>query len=104
MNLSALLTSVRHRDGGTPARPTSSQPAKSFDRFLNGFVLLDDGEHGVFFEVHFLGKREYVLRFRPRYDYEPVSVGGDDVTRSYLNAVARDRNIRSGKAIVTDRG
>src|ERR1700737_1033434 len=82
----------------------SSQAAKSFDGFLNGFIFLDDRVHGVLFEIHFLSERQNLDRFRARYDHDTVSVGRDYVTRPHLDAVTRHWNIGPGKAVMTDRG
>src|SRR5450759_705448 len=81
-----------------------SDPAELGDGFLDGFELLDEGQHGVFGVVQLFGLLENFGGVRLGHNGHAILVGHDDIAGVHASARAGDRNIGAGEAEMIDGG
>src|SRR3974390_751418 len=81
---------------------TRLEPSEFLHRFLDGFEFFDVGVHGVLLEIQLLCECKNLCRFGARNDNDTVCVRNNDVGRLHFNAVADDRNVGTGEAVMTD--
>src|ERR1700731_4162080 len=81
-----------------------SYPPELLYRLHDGFEFLDGCIHRVLLEIHVLRDLEDFGRRRAWNRDDAIGVSSNDVAGAYRDTVARDRKVRTSKAVMPHRG